>query len=194
MSGPPRGKAPPVRLAPGLLARRRPTLPPIGDKVRRSSPRFKPRFNMDSLALGKLKLLVADDDANLREALGEFFVREGFLVELASSGIEAIELLRRGFFDVSILDGHMPGLSGPQVLRRLLDDAGPMAIPPTVLVSSDVSIETWVAAWSRERLGRNDGRLAANGIGFVPKPIRLDALRRSIQLLLEQRPPHSSSF
>ena len=75
---------------------------------------------MEPQANDKLRLLVADDDANLREALGEFFAREGFAVELAASGLEAIELLRQRFFDVSVLDGHMPGLTGPQVLRRLL--------------------------------------------------------------------------
>lgn len=137
---------------------------------------------------GKLKLLVADDDANLREALGEFFSREGFAVSLVSSGLEAIELLRQRLFDVSVLDGHMPGLTGPQVLSRLLADVGPQAIPPTVVVSSDASIEAWV----REQFGlqRGDGRNhetcsgARCGVGFVAKPIRLDALRSSIQLLL----------
>jgi DNA-binding response OmpR family regulator len=128
---------------------------------------------------GKLQLLVADDDANLRDALGEFFVREGFAVQLAASGLEAIELLRRRSFHVSILDGHMPGLSGPQVLRRLLEDAGPVAVPPTVLVSSDVAIETWVHGW----------RATVCTVEFVPKPIRLDALRRSIQMLLTRTGP-----
>jgi CheY-like chemotaxis protein len=133
---------------------------------------------------GKLRLLVADDDADLREALGEYFAREGFAVQLASSGLEAIHFLRRRLFDVTVLDGHMPGLSGPQVLRRLLDDVGPAAIPPTVLVSSDVSIEAWV----HEQFGAGAPSLQPIGVGFVPKPIRLDALRRSIQLLLA-RPP-----
>lgn len=133
---------------------------------------------------GKLRLLVADDDANLREALGEYFVREGFAVQLAASGLEAIDFLRRRLFDVTVLDGHMPGLSGPQVLSRLLEDAGPAAIPPTVLVSSDASIETWV----RAQFGPGGSGLAAGGVDFVPKPIRLVALRRSIQVLLA-RPP-----
>ena len=129
-----------------------------------------------------LHLLVADDDANLREALGEFFSREGFEVALAASGTEAIELLRQRSFDVSVLDGHMPGLTGPQVLRRLLADRGLAALPPTLLVSSDITIEAWV----REQFGVGAG--AISPVGFVPKPFRLDALRRSIQQLLG-RPP-----
>ncbi|MSR47910.1 MAG: response regulator [Planctomycetes bacterium] len=132
----------------------------------------------------KLRLLVADDDANLREALGEFFSREGFAVELAASGLEAIALLQQRLFDVSVLDGHMPGLTGPQVLRRLLADFGPAAIPPTLLVSSDIAIEAWV----REQFGV--GKSMASAVGFVSKPIRLDALRRSIQQLLGRPPAH----
>ncbi|MBL8840578.1 MAG: response regulator [Planctomycetes bacterium] len=138
---------------------------------------------MELHANDKLRLLVADDDLNLREALGEFFAREGFAVELAASGLEAIDLLQRRLFDVSVLDGHMPGLTGPQVLRRLLADRGRAAIPPTVLVSSDASIETWV----REQFGGRDG--AFSTVDFLSKPIRLDALRRSIQLLLGRVPP-----
>lgn len=131
----------------------------------------------------KLRLLLADDDANLREALGEFFSREGFAVELAASGLEAIELLQRRLFHVSVLDGHMPGLTGPQVLRRLLADQGPAAIPPTLLVSSDITIEAWV----REQFG--SGAASSTHVTFVSKPVRLDALRRSIQQLLGRPPP-----
>ena len=146
---------------------------------------------MDPRSTAKIRLLVADDDASLREALGEFFAREGYAVSLASSGLEAIEFLRRRLCDVSVLDGHMPGLTGPQVLRQLLHDAGPAAIPPTLLVSSDVSIETWV----REQFavfGRGGAAApvdAAGPVGFVPKPFRLDALRRSLEMLLRRHPP-----
>lgn len=132
---------------------------------------------------GKLRILIADDDVGQREALGEYFVREGFAVQLAGSGLEAVELLRRLTFDLSVLDGHMPGLTGPEVLRRLNAIAGPAAIPPTVLVSSDTAIELWV----REQIGAPAFATAA--LDFVPKPIRLEALRRSIEALLGGRPP-----
>ncbi len=139
---------------------------------------------MPPQANDKLRLLVAEDDANLREALGEFFVREGFAVEFAASGLEAVMLLRQRLFNVSILDGHMPGLSGPEVLRQLLADLGPTAIPPTVLVSSDATIGAWV----HEQFRRGAGCVPTAGIDFVSKPIRLDALRRSIQQLLGRMP------
>ena len=148
---------------------------------------------MDTRVTAKIRLLVADDDASLREALGEFFAREGYAVQLAASGLEAIEFLRRRSCDVSVLDGHMPGLTGPQVLRQLLHDAGPAAIPPTLLVSSDVSIETWVreqfAMFRADEAARATGNPGALLVGFVPKPFRLEALRRSLEMLLRRQPP-----
>lgn len=157
---------------------------------------------MDLRITARIRLLVADDDASLRETLGEFFAREGYSVQLASSGLEAIEFLRRRLCDVSVLDGHMPGLTGPQVLRQLLSDAGPAAIPPTLLVSSDASIGAWVreqfgpaGGLAAGVLGANDkpGAFGAGGfasaVGFVPKPFRLAALRHSLELLLERHPP-----
>jgi len=148
---------------------------------------------MDPRSTAKIRLLVADDDASLREALGEFFAREGYAVQLASSGLEAIEFLRRRLCDVSVLDGHMPGLTGPQVLRQLLHDAGPAAIPPTLLVSSDVSIETWVREQFATFCARDKAQAASDPgallVGFVPKPFRLEALRRSLEMLLRRQPP-----
>ena len=108
-------------------------------------------------------------------------------------GLEAIEFLRRRLCDVSVLDGHMPGLTGPQVLRQLLHDAGPAAIPPTLLVSSDVSIETWVreqfATFRADEAARATNNKGALLVGFVPKPFRLEALRRSLEMLLRRQPP-----
>ena len=140
---------------------------------------------MDLRITARIRLLVADDDASLRETLGEFFAREGYSVQLASSGLEAIDFLRRRLCDVSVLDGHMPGLTGPQVLRRLLSDAGPAAIPPTLLVSSDASIGAWV----REHSGSFGAGGWSGAVGFVPKPFRLAALRHSLEQLLERHPP-----
>lgn len=153
---------------------------------------------MDLRITARIRLLVADDDASLRETLGEFFAREGYSVQLASSGLEAIEFLRRRLCDVSVLDGHMPGLTGPQVLRRLLSDAGPAAIPPTLLVSSDASIGAWVreqfgaAGNVTGGIGSRDAAGAGSwtgAVGFVPKPFRLAALRHSLEQLLERHPP-----
>jgi CheY-like chemotaxis protein len=117
-------------------------------------------------------MLVVDDDPACREALMEFLVREGHRVRMAADGLEAYELLRRGRIDCSVMDVHMPGLTGPEVLWRVLEELGTPGVPPTVLTSSDAAAEVFARA------------LHGMAVDFVAKPIRLDALRRSIENLL----------
>ncbi len=125
------------------------------------------------------QLLLADDDLNCRETLREFFVREGFRVQVAETGEEALTLLRQFKIDVSVMDVHMPDLTGPEVLRRLLKEMGGQAIPPTILVSSDGAAETLLYS------------LTGVHLGFLKKPIQLGALRRSVKQMLfrSQWPP-----
>ena len=65
-------------------------------------------------------LLLVDDDVDYRTSVARRFVRRGFQVQEASSGHEALDLAERRQFDVVILDMVMPGLSGLEVLEKLL--------------------------------------------------------------------------
>jgi two-component system response regulator PhoP len=122
------------------------------------------------------RILVADDDAPCREALVEFFQRQGCIVTFARSGDEAIQVLRSTPVDVSVMDVNMPGMSGLQVVRALLDDPRGSGVPPTVFVSSDLSVATAVQALLRNVR-----------VDFVPKPVQLEALRRSLEALVGPR-------
>lgn len=126
------------------------------------------------------RLLLVDDDASCREALGEFFVREGYRVQFACRGDEAYQLLCQAQVDLSVMDVHMPGLTGPEVLCRLLEDGG-SAVPPTVLTSSDRSARELM----RQLLQGCDSHGYDLRVDFVPKPIRLDALRRTVERILQ---------
>ncbi len=121
------------------------------------------------------KMLVVDDDHACREALVEFFRREGFSVCIASNGKEAFEVIRTQHVDLSVMDVHMPGMTGPEVLQRVLAEAGALGVPPTVLISSDRSAE----ALARQ--------LFECPVDFLPKPVRLEALRQTVQQLLRSQ-------
>ncbi len=84
------------------------------------------------------RLLLAEDDAPLREVVCEALREEGFEVVAAGDGAEALELLRRGdVFDVVVLDDEMPRLKGRQLLSLLRADGCQV---PAVLVSGSLEL------------------------------------------------------
>lgn len=64
-------------------------------------------------------ILVVDDDDAIRNLLVRTLQREGYSVESAHDGLEAIELLERKDYDAVLLDLMMPRLDGPGVVRHL---------------------------------------------------------------------------
>ena len=62
-------------------------------------------------------LLITDDDRPFRETLQEIFEPEGFRTILAESGEEALEIMQARAVHLSLLDYHMPRLTGLETLR-----------------------------------------------------------------------------
>jgi len=67
------------------------------------------------------RLLIVDDDADMRLLLAEYFRRLGFDVEERESGMAGLEPAVGGRFDCFILDVSMPGMSGFELLKRVRD-------------------------------------------------------------------------
>ena len=67
------------------------------------------------------RLLIVDDDADMRLLLAEYFRRLGFQVEERESGAEALDPATTGRFDCFILDVSMPGMTGFELLKRVRD-------------------------------------------------------------------------
>ncbi|ODT88506.1 MAG: hypothetical protein ABS78_07810 [Phenylobacterium sp. SCN 70-31] len=116
-----------------------------------------------------LKVLHVDDDPmNLRvvqEILGAF----GHQAVMACSGAEALERLSVESFDIMLLDIHMPGMTGIEVIERLRALPGPEGKTPVIALTADI--------YSRRpaeyvALGFND---------FVSKPILVAGLMASIR-------------
>ena len=64
-------------------------------------------------------ILVVDDDANIRETLQAILEQEGYYVETAKDGSEAIGKSDRRFFDLAVIDMRLPDMMGTDVLGRL---------------------------------------------------------------------------
>jgi len=65
------------------------------------------------------KILVVDDEENIRLLFKEELEAEGFDVDLAAKGLEALDKLKKGRFDLVVLDIKMPGMDGIQALNEI---------------------------------------------------------------------------
>lgn len=67
----------------------------------------------------KKRILVVDDEPNIREVVDLYLRREGFEVEVAADGLMALEAIERKMPDLIVLDLMLPGMGGLQVTRTL---------------------------------------------------------------------------
>ena len=66
-------------------------------------------------------ILIVDDDELIRKSLYEVLRFEGYDVGIVSSGVEALEELKRVTYDVVITDLKMPGMDGIALLKKVKD-------------------------------------------------------------------------
>jgi two-component system sensor histidine kinase RpfC len=93
-------------------------------------------------------LVIEDQPAN-RIALGMFLERAGHRVTAAPDGPTGLRLLREAAFDLVLLDLHMPGMSGWEVLEEVARRPGLHAAPPISILSAEVSSDALDAAYQK---------------------------------------------
>jgi two-component system, OmpR family, response regulator MprA len=122
-----------------------------------------------------VKILVVDDERAVRESLRRALELEGYDIELAGDGREALAVLQNGTDsqpDVVILDVLMPGLDGLEVCRRLR--ASGNHVPVLMLTARD-EVESRVSG------------LDAGADDYVTKPFALEELLARVRALLRRR-------
>ncbi len=120
------------------------------------------------------RLLVVDDDPNIRELLTQELTEAGYLVRVATNGREALVEVRRERPDLVVLDVMMPEMNGFDVAAVLKNDPLTMDIP--IVILSIVQ--------DRER----GIRIGVDR--YLTKPIDTDLLFREVGALIEQRKSH----
>ncbi len=116
-------------------------------------------------------ILVVDDEPSIRRTLREIFEYEGFKVEEAVDGEDALARLRAARYDVVMLDVNMPKRNGLEVLAAARDE---MPETPVVMLSGHGAIETAVRA---TKLGAYD---------FIEKPPDLNRLLVSVRNAMDR--------
>src|SRR6476659_5740865 len=117
-------------------------------------------------------LLLVDDEAALREAIGERLADHGFIVEQAASGEQALARLADFAFDIIITDLRLPGVDGRAVLDAALERY------PDIIAIIITGFGTVKDAVDAIKHGAAD---------FITKPFQFDALLHVLDSALEQR-------
>ncbi len=118
----------------------------------------------------RIRVLVADDEPQLRTLLTRLLTREGYDVTAVASGAELVSAVREADepFDLIVSDVMMPQLSGLDALRVLADELGDT---PVLLMT----------AMRDERLLRE--ATEAGALGVIAKPFELDVVRTAVAAL-----------
>lgn len=89
------------------------------------------------------RILVVDDETIVRDSLKDWLEDDGFSVDTASSGEEAVERLGQDAFGLLLVDIKMPGMDGVEVLRRAKEIAPEM---PVIMITAYATVDTAVEA------------------------------------------------
>ncbi len=118
-----------------------------------------------------MKLLIAEDEVDLAEALTAFFEKNQFTVDAVHDGQDAYDYARAGDYDAVILDVMMPKLNGIQVLRRLREEG---YSAPIMMLTAKAQKDDRVEGFDA---GADD---------YLPKPFAPDELLSRVRALLRR--------
>lgn len=118
------------------------------------------------------RILVVDDEADIRESLHYLLSHEGFRVDLAANGTEGLQKVEGGGYDLVLLDLMMPDRSGLEVLREIRERDREL---PIFLITAYGSVE---AAVNALKAGAND---------FFEKPWKNEKLLVEIERMISKQ-------
>jgi two-component system, NtrC family, response regulator AtoC len=118
------------------------------------------------------KILVVDDELNMRLVLKALLNKEGYDVATASDGVEALKVLKGGGVEVVVTDLKMPKLDGVGLLERVIRD---YPSTPVIMITAHGTIATAVDA------------LKKGAFDYITKPFERDELKNIIHKAIRTR-------
>ncbi len=123
---------------------------------------------------GRGHILVVDDVEENRDVLARLLSRQGYQVQCAADGLEALRMAADASFDLMLLDIRMPGLDGQQVLQRVKQDPATRDLPVVMITAAD-DLETIAAC------------IEAGAEDLLPKPFDPVILRARVSASVEKK-------
>ena len=118
------------------------------------------------------RILIVDDDEVSCQLFAETLEQEGYHVDQAHSGDEALALLRDNLHDLLVIDVRMPGLTGLEVTRTV---HAKQASLPIIVMTAFGSMETAIEA------------IHEGAFDFISKPMNLEEIKKTVSRALAQR-------
>jgi two-component system, OmpR family, response regulator RegX3 len=118
------------------------------------------------------RILVVDDEASITEFVSYNLRKEGYEVEVAENGDDALDLAHDSVFDLVVLDVMLPGMDGYEVCRRLRVDS---SVPVLFLSARDTELDKVVG-------------LEIGGDDYLAKPFGVRELQARVKALLRRAP------
>ncbi len=105
------------------------------------------------------KILVVDDDENIRNTMKTILEDEGYIVDLAATGSEAVQKTKKTAYNVALLDIRLPDMEGVELLKLIKD-----TVPRTrkIMVTGYPSMQNAIAALNK------------NADAYLIKPIDIE--------------------
>ena len=118
------------------------------------------------------RILIVDDEPSVCNSLKEWFLEDGFRVETALNGAEALSRMHAGPFDIILLDIKMPGMDGI-TLQKKIKEIDPRAV--VIIMTAYASVDTAVQA------------LKSGAFDYITKPFDPDDLTHLVRNALKQK-------
>jgi DNA-binding response OmpR family regulator len=119
-----------------------------------------------------VRVLIIEDDQEMRSLLEDFFLEEGFETDSVSNGFDALGILIKKPFDLVITDIRMPGLTGMDILPRI------RKLQPGVSI---IMITAFGSEGVRQRAYERGATL------YLEKPIHFQKLRELVHQMVLSR-------
>lgn len=122
------------------------------------------------------RIIIVDDDENIRKTMKAILEDEGYIVDLATNGKEAIEMTQEKTYNIAILDIRLPDMEGVELLKLIKYN-----VPKTrkIMVTGYPSMQNAISALNK------------NADAYLVKPVNveklLDMVREQLQLQEEEK-------
>jgi len=118
------------------------------------------------------RILVIDDDENLTKGFARALEKEGYAVDIARNGKEAVEKCKSNLYHVALIDIRLPDMEGTQLLTSMREASPEMV---RIIVTAYPSLQNAIEAVNR------------GADGYIIKPVNMDKLLSTVEEQLNKQ-------